>query len=105
MTPYLEQRGVEVTESDLGGADPAASSGVLQATSVVSAINNFQGEGAALFTKDIGTASISYSKPHHLAEADAARMPGRDSRRGADAGGPSKPSRIGRNRRVRGLYE
>src|SRR5260221_2555815 len=67
MTPYLQKRGIEVTESDLGERIQQISD---EAPSpiVVPAIHKLRSDVAALFAKDIGT-DPKDSDPHHLAEA------------------------------------
>lgn len=67
MTPYLQRRGIEVTESDLGeriqqlSAEPPSHM-------VVPAIHKLRTDVAELFAKDLGT-DAKNSDPHYLAEA------------------------------------
>jgi L-lactate dehydrogenase complex protein LldF len=67
MTPYLQKRGIEVTESDLGERIQQLSN---EAPShiVVPAIHKLRSDVAALFAKDIGTDPNDFD-PHHLTEA------------------------------------
>jgi L-lactate dehydrogenase complex protein LldF len=67
MTPYLQKRGIEVTESDLGERIQQLSDGP-PSHIVVPAIHKLRTDVAALFAKDIGTEPKG-SDPHHLAEA------------------------------------
>jgi L-lactate dehydrogenase complex protein LldF len=82
MTPYLQKRGIEVTESDLGERIQQLSN---EAPShiVVPAIHKLRSDVAALFAKDIGT-DPKDSDPHHLAEA--MRQAARPRFMAADAG-------------------
>ncbi len=82
MTPYLQKRGIEVTESDLGERIQQLSD---EAPShiVVPAIHKLRSDVAALFAKDIGT-DPKDSDPHHLAEA--MRQAARPRFLAADAG-------------------
>jgi L-lactate utilization protein LutB len=82
MTPYLQKRGIEVTESDLGERIQQLSD---EAPShiVVPAIHKLRSDVAALFAKDIGT-DPKDSDPHHLAEA--MRQAARPRFMAADAG-------------------
>lgn len=67
MTPYLQKRGIEVTESDLGERIQQLSNEP-PSHIVVPAIHKLRSDVAALFAKDIGT-DPKDSDPHHLAEA------------------------------------
>src|SRR5262249_3201936 len=67
MTPYLEARGIEVTESDLGERIQQLSDEP-PSHIVVPAIHKLRTDVAALFAKDIGT-DPKDSDPHHLAQA------------------------------------
>jgi L-lactate dehydrogenase complex protein LldF len=67
MTPYLQKRGIEVTESDLGERIQQLSNEP-PSHIVVPAIHKLRSDVAALFAKDIGTDPTD-SDPHHLAEA------------------------------------
>jgi L-lactate dehydrogenase complex protein LldF len=67
MTPYLQKRGIEVTESDLGERIQQLSDEP-PSHIVVPAIHKLRTDVAALFAKDIGT-DPKDSDPHHLAEA------------------------------------
>src|SRR5260370_6744184 len=82
MTPYLQKRGIEVTESDLGERIQQLSN---EAPShiVVPAIHKLRSDVAALFAKDIGT-DPNDSDPHHLTEA--MRQAARPRFMAADAG-------------------
>jgi L-lactate dehydrogenase complex protein LldF len=82
MTPYLQKRGIEVTESDLGERIQQLSN---EAPShiVVPAIHKLRSDVAALFAKDIGT-DPKDSDPHHLTEA--MRQAARPRFMAADAG-------------------
>ena len=67
MTPYLQKRGIEVTESDLGERIQQLSS---EGPShiVVPAVHKLRSDVAKLFAEKIGT-DPKDSDPHHLAEA------------------------------------
>jgi len=67
MTPYLEKRGIEVTESDLGERIQQLSN---EAPShiVVPAIHKLRSDVAELFARDLGT-DPKNSDPHYLTEA------------------------------------
>jgi L-lactate dehydrogenase complex protein LldF len=67
MTPYLQKRGIEVTESDLGERIQQLS-GEPPSHIVVPAIHKLRTDVAALFANIIGT-DPNDSDPHHLAEA------------------------------------
>jgi L-lactate dehydrogenase complex protein LldF len=67
MTPYLQQRGIEVTESDLGERIQQLSNEP-PSHIVVPAIHKLRTDVAALFARDIGT-DPKDSDPHDLAEA------------------------------------
>src|SRR5271157_4901738 len=67
MTPYLEQRGIEVTESDLGERIQQLSNEP-PSHIVVPAIHKLRTDVAALFAQDLGT-DPKDSDPHDLAEA------------------------------------
>jgi L-lactate dehydrogenase complex protein LldF len=67
MTPYLQKRGIEVTESDLGERIQQLSHEP-PSHIVVPAIHKLRTDVAALFAKDIGT-DPKDSDPHDLAEA------------------------------------
>src|SRR5208282_1499722 len=67
MTPYLQKRGIEVTESDLGERIQQLS-GEPPSHIVVPAIHKLRTDVAALFAKELGTDSND-SDPHYLAEA------------------------------------
>jgi L-lactate dehydrogenase complex protein LldF len=67
MTPYLQKRGIEVTESDLGERIQQLSN---EAPShiVVPAIHKLRSDVAELFARDLGT-DPKNSDPHYLTEA------------------------------------
>jgi L-lactate dehydrogenase complex protein LldF len=67
MTPYLQKRGIEVTESDLGERIQQLSDEP-PSHIVVPAIHKLRTDVAALFAEKIGT-DPNDSDPHHLAEA------------------------------------
>jgi L-lactate dehydrogenase complex protein LldF len=67
MTPYLQRRGIEVTESDLGERIQQLSDEP-PSHIVVPAIHKLRTDVAALFAEKIGT-DPEDSDPHHLAEA------------------------------------
>jgi L-lactate dehydrogenase complex protein LldF len=67
MTPYLEERGIQVTESDLGERIQQLS-GEPPSHIVVPAIHKLRTDVSALFARDLGT-DPNDSDPHHLAEA------------------------------------
>lgn len=67
MTPYLERRGIEVTESDLGERIQQLSDEP-PSHIVVPAIHKLRSDVAELFAKDLGT-DANNSDPHYLAEA------------------------------------
>ena len=67
MTPYLQKRGIEVTESDLGERIQQLSDEP-PSHIVVPAIHKLRTDVAALFAKEIGT-DPKDSDPHYLAEA------------------------------------
>jgi len=67
MTPYLQQRGIEVTESDLGERIQQLS-GEAPSHIVVPAIHKLRSDVATLFAKNLGT-DPKDSDPHHLTEA------------------------------------
>ena len=67
MTPYLEKRGIEVTESDLGERIQQLS-GEPPSHIVVPAIHKLRSDVAKLFAKDLGT-DPNNSAPHYLVEA------------------------------------
>jgi L-lactate dehydrogenase complex protein LldF len=67
MTPYLQKRGIEVTESDLGERIQQLSDEP-PSHIVVPAIHKLRTDVAAIFAKDIGT-DPKDSNPHYLAEA------------------------------------
>jgi L-lactate dehydrogenase complex protein LldF len=67
MTPYLQKRGIEVTESDLGERIQQLSDEP-PSHIVVPAIHKLRTDVAALFARDIGT-DPKDSDPHDLAEA------------------------------------
>src|ERR1700741_2293347 len=67
MTPYLQKRGIEVTESDLGERIQQLSHEP-PSHIVVPAIHKLRSDVAALFAKDIGT-DPKDSDPHHLTES------------------------------------
>jgi L-lactate dehydrogenase complex protein LldF len=67
MTPYLQQRGIEVTESDLGERIQQLSNEP-PSHIVVPAIHKLRSDVADLFAKDLGT-DPKDSDPHYLAEA------------------------------------
>jgi L-lactate dehydrogenase complex protein LldF len=67
MTPYLQQRGIEVTESDLGERIQQLS-GEPPSHIVVPAIHKLRTDVAALFAQDLGT-DPKDADPHYLAEA------------------------------------
>src|SRR5260370_14791367 len=67
MTPYLQKRGIEVTESDLGERIQQLSNEP-PSHIVVPAIHKLRTDVAALFAKDLGT-DPKDSDPHYLAEA------------------------------------
>jgi L-lactate dehydrogenase complex protein LldF len=82
MTPYLQKRGIEVTESDLGERIQQLSHEP-PSHIVVPAIHKLRTDVAALFARDIGT-DPKDSDPHDLAEA--MRENARPRFRNADAG-------------------
>ncbi len=67
MTPYLQKRGIEVTESDLGERiqqlDDEPPSHI-----VVPAIHKLRADVASVFARDLGTDPTN-ADPHYLAEA------------------------------------
>ncbi len=67
MTPFLEERGIEVTESDLGERIQQLSHEP-PSHIVVPAIHKLRSDVAELFAREIGT-DPNDSDPHHLAEA------------------------------------
>src|ERR1700719_2804721 len=67
MTPYLQKRGIEVTESALGERIQQLSTEP-PSHIVVPAIHKLRTDVAALFAKDLGT-DAKDSDPHYLAEA------------------------------------
>ena len=67
MTPYLQKRGIEVTESDLGERIQQLSHEP-PSHIVVPAIHKLRTDVAALFARDLGT-DPKDSDPHYLAEA------------------------------------
>jgi L-lactate dehydrogenase complex protein LldF len=67
MTPYLQQRGIEVTESDLGERIQQLS-GESPSHIAVPAIHKLRTDVATLFAKNLGT-DPKDSDPHHLTEA------------------------------------
>src|SRR5215472_3733039 len=67
MTPYLEKRGIEVTESDLGERIQQLSNEPPCHTDVP-AIHKLRTDVAELFAKDLGT-DPNNSDPHYLAES------------------------------------
>jgi len=82
MTPYLQKRGIEVTESDLGERIQQLSN---EAPShiVVPAIHKLRSDVAELFARDLGT-DPKNSDPHYLTEA--MRQNARPRFMSADAG-------------------
>ena len=67
MTPYLQKRGIEVTESDLGERIQQLSDEP-PSHIVVPAIHKLRSDVAALFAEELGT-DPKNSDPHDLAEA------------------------------------
>jgi L-lactate dehydrogenase complex protein LldF len=67
MTPYLERRGIEVTESDLGERIQQLSH-ERPSHIIGPAIHKLRSDVAELFAKNIGT-DPNDSDPHHLTEA------------------------------------
>ena len=67
MTPYLQKRGIEVTESDLGERIQQLSDEP-PSHIVVPAIHKLRSDVAALFAKELGT-DPEDSDPHRLTEA------------------------------------
>lgn len=67
MTPYLEKRGIEVTESDLGERIQQLSDEP-PSHIVVPAIHKLRSDVAELFARDLGT-DANNSDPHYLTEA------------------------------------
>ena len=67
MTPYLEKRGIEVTESDLGERIQQLSDEP-PSHIVVPAIHKLRSDVAGLFARDLGT-DANNSDPHYLTEA------------------------------------
>src|SRR5580698_10323285 len=67
MTPFLQKRGIEVTESDLGERIQQLS-GEPPSHIVVPAIHKLRTDVAELFAENLGT-DPNDSDPHHLTEA------------------------------------
>jgi L-lactate dehydrogenase complex protein LldF len=82
MTPYLQKRGIEVTESDLGERIQQLD-GEPPSHIVVPAIHKLRSDVAALFARDLGTDPTN-ADPHYLAEA--MRQDARPRFMAADAG-------------------
>ena len=83
MTPYLQKRGIEVTESDLGERIQQLSDEP-PSHIVVPAIHKLRSDVAALFAKKALGTDPNDSDPHHLAEA--MRQDARPRFLAADAG-------------------
>ena len=101
MTPYLQKRGIEVTESDLGERIQQLSDEP-PSHIVVPAIHKLRTDVAALFAEKIGT-DPKDADPHNLAEA--MRQNARPKFMAADAGHDRRQLRRGRDGWVRRLHQ